>query len=287
MPASHVSTTYDENGNVTSVTVPPATTLPSTHSFTSTPVDLLASYTPPQVSATTSGDDPELATLATSYTYNGDRDVTAIDTPEGTSYAVIAKDYDAYGRLGLDLRPALEGDRDVRVRPQRLRRLDRPDRATSRPRTASSVTNTFDGFLKKKTLWASSSVTGSVNWTYDDFFRPSTLQVSSAPAITFAYDPDSLYVGTSSPVFSVTRDVTGSSLDGLPYSSVLGTVSDAWTYDGFGAQASYTVKTSDGTVLYAMSGAGGAGRRSCGTRTVASRACSRRQRREPLVGHDV
>jgi RHS repeat-associated protein len=80
--------------------------------------------------------------------------------------------------------------------------------------------------------------------------------VSSAPAITFAYDPDSLYVGTSSPVFSVTRDVTGSSLDGLPYSSVLGTVSDAWTYDGFGAQASYTVKTSDGTVLYAMSGSG-------------------------------
>jgi RHS repeat-associated protein len=40
---------------------------------------------------------------------------------------------------------------------------------------------------------------------------------------------------------------------------VLGTVGDAWTYDGFGAQASYTVKTSDGTVLYAMSGEGGDG----------------------------
>jgi RHS repeat-associated protein len=33
-------------------------------------------------------------------------------------------------------------------------------------------------------------------------------------------------------------------------------VSDAWTYDGFGAQASYTVKSSDGTVLYAMNGTG-------------------------------
>ena len=64
-----------------------------------------------------------------------------------------------------------------------------------------SVTNTFDGFLKTKTLVGLESVTGSVNWTYDDFFRPSTLQVSGAPAITFAYDPDSLYVGTSSPVF--------------------------------------------------------------------------------------
>jgi YD repeat-containing protein len=33
-PASHVGTTYDLNGNITSVTVPPATTLSSTHSFT-------------------------------------------------------------------------------------------------------------------------------------------------------------------------------------------------------------------------------------------------------------
>ena len=80
--------------------------------------------------------------------------------------------------------------------------------------------------------------------------------MGSAPAVTFSYDPDSLYIGTSSPLFSVTRDVTGSSLDGLPYSSVLGTTSDAWTYDGFGAQASYTLKTSDGTVQYAMSGNG-------------------------------
>jgi RHS repeat-associated protein len=33
-------------------------------------------------------------------------------------------------------------------------------------------------------------------------------------------------------------------------------VSEAWTYDGFGAVASYTVQTSDGTVEYAMSGVG-------------------------------
>ena len=258
VPASHVSTTYDENGNVTSVTVPPATSLPSTHSFTSTPVDLLASYTPPQVSATTTGDDPELATLATSYTYNGDRNVTAIDTPEGTSYAVIAKDYDAYGRLGSTFDP-LSGVTATYEYVLNASGVSTDQIGNITTSDGVSVTNTFDGFLKRKTLWASSSVNGSVNWTYDDFFRPSTLQVSSAPAITFAYDPDSLYVGTSSPVFSVTRDVTGSSLDGLPYSSVLGTVSDAWTYDGFGAQASYTVKTSDGTVLYAMSGEGGDG----------------------------
>ena len=117
---------------------------------------------------------------------------------------------------------------------------------------------TYDGFLKTQTQWASGSVNGTVNWTYDNFFRTATLQVG-ATGITFAYDPDSLYLGTSSPVFSVTRDATGSSLDGLPYASTLGTVSDAWTYDGFGAPSSYTVKTSDGTVLYAMFGSGGPG----------------------------
>jgi hypothetical protein len=187
--------------------------------------------------------------------------------PRETSFDVIAKDYDAFGRLSARGTTRSPTSRDLRVRPQRLG-VSTDQIGTITTSDGVSVTNTFDGFLKKKTLWASSSVNGSVNWTYDDFFRPSTLQVSSAPAITFAYDADSLYIGTSSPVFSVTRDQTGSSLDGLPYSSVLGTVSDAWTYDGFGAQSSYTVKTSDGTVEYAMSGTGcGRHARSRGMRT--------------------
>jgi hypothetical protein len=92
-----------------------------------------------------------------------------------------------------------------------------------------------------------------VSWTYDSFFRPATLQVGGT-GITYAYDVDSLYIGTSSPSFQVTRDVAGSSLDGLPHTATLGSVSESWTYDGFGAVASYTVQTSDGTVEYAMSG---------------------------------
>jgi RHS repeat-associated protein len=258
VPASHVATTYDPNGNVTSVTVPPATSLSSTHTFTSNPVDLPASYTPPQVSATTSGDDPELATLTTSYTYNPDRRPTTTDVPEGTSYDAKTKTYDAFGRLESRYDPLsnVTATYAYLVNGSGVSTDQIASIATS---DGITVSNTFDGFLKTRTAWSSSTVAGSVNWTYDDFFRPATLQVSTAPAITFVYDLDSLYVGTSSPAFSVTRDVTGSSLDGLPYASTLGTVSDAWTYDGFGAQSSYTVKTSDGTVLYAMSGPGGDG----------------------------
>jgi YD repeat-containing protein len=166
VPASHVSTTYDENGNVTSVTVPPSTSLPSTHTFTSTPVDLLASYTPPQVSNTTTGDDPELATLTTSYSYNPDRQVTAVDTPEGTSYDVIAKTYDAYGRLGTTYDPLsnVTATYEYVLNASNVSTDQVGSIVTS---DGVTVTNTFDGFLKKKTLWASSSVNGSVNWTYE------------------------------------------------------------------------------------------------------------------------
>jgi hypothetical protein len=62
--------------------------------------DLLASYTPPQVSSTTTGTDPELATLATSYTYNADRLVTAIQVPESNAFQTVTKGYDTFGRLG-------------------------------------------------------------------------------------------------------------------------------------------------------------------------------------------
>jgi RHS repeat-associated protein len=254
VPQSHVAMTYDLNGNVASVTVPPATSLSSTHNFTDTPVDLLASYTPPQVSSTTSGTDPELTTLATSYTYNADRLVTAIQVPEGNGFQTVTKGYDTFGRLGSTFDPLSNVTTTYGYATN--------SSGTSTDQIASlitsdgvTVTNTFDGFLKTQVQWTSGSVAGAVNWTYDNFFRPATLQVGSI-GITFAYDPDSLYVGTSSPAFNVTRDVAGSSLDGLPHSATLGTVTESWTYDAFGVVSSYTVQTSDGTVEYAMSSVG-------------------------------
>jgi RHS repeat-associated protein len=168
------------------------------------------------------------------------------------------KDYDGFGRLATTFDPLSNVTASYEY-VLNASNISTDQVGTITTSDGVTLTNTFDGFLKTKTSWASSSVNGSVSWTYDNFFRPSTLQVSSASPITFSYDLDSLYVGTSSPSFAVTRDQSGSSLDGLPYSSVLGTVSDAWTYDGFGAQSSYTVKTSDGTVLYAMYGSAGIG----------------------------
>jgi YD repeat-containing protein len=234
VPQSHVAMSYDLNGNLATMTVPPATTLSSTHAFTDTPVDLLASYTPPQVSSTTTGTDPKLATLATSYSYNADRRITATSYPEGNGFSTVTQTYDTFGRLGSRFDPLSNitttyqyATNAAGVSTDQIASLVTSDGVT--------VTNTFDGFLKTQVQWSSGAVSGAVHWTYDDFFRPATLQVGGAPGVTFAYDLDSLYVGTSSPVFNVTRDVAGSSLDGLAHAATLGTVSEAWTYDGFGA----------------------------------------------------
>jgi RHS repeat-associated protein len=253
-PQSHVAMSYDLNGNLATMTVPPATPLSSTHAFADTTVDLLASYTPPQVSSTTTGTDPELATLATSYTYNADRKITSTIVPEGSGFQAVTQEYDTFGRLGSKFDP-LSNVTTTYQYATNTSGVSTDQIAALLTSDGVTVTNTFDGFLKTKTLWSSSSVSGAVSWTYDNFFRPATLQVGGT-GITYAYDADTLYVGTSSPSFQVTRDVAGSSVDGLPHAASLGTVSEAWTYDGFGAVASYTVQTSDGTVEYAMSGVG-------------------------------
>jgi RHS repeat-associated protein len=254
VPQSHVAMSYDLNGNLATLTVPPATPLSSVHSFADTPVDLLASYAPPQVSSTTTGTDPELATLATSYAYNADRKITATIVPEGSGFHAVTQDYDAFGRLLSRFDPLS----NVTTTYQYATNASGVSTDQVGSLTTSDgvvMTNVFDGFLKTQTQWSSNSVSGALSWTYDNFFRPATLQVGGT-GITYAYDADSLYVGTSTPLFHVTRDVAGSSLDGLPRSATLGAVSETWTYDGFGAVASYTVQTSDGAVEYAMSGVG-------------------------------
>jgi uncharacterized protein RhaS with RHS repeats len=69
-PCRVIQTTYDENGNVASITPPsrPA------HTFDYTPIDLEATCTPP---------DLGIGNVATSYTYNQDRQLTQVQRPDG------------------------------------------------------------------------------------------------------------------------------------------------------------------------------------------------------------
>jgi hypothetical protein len=56
-------------------------------------------------SSSTTGNDPELATLTTSYSYNADRQQTTDQVPEGTAYQTLTKGYDTFGRLSTAFDP--------------------------------------------------------------------------------------------------------------------------------------------------------------------------------------
>src|ERR1700722_7994841 len=74
---------YDADGNTTSLLLPST----EAHDFSYTPVDLLASYTPPSVSSTSP---------ATLYAYDVDRRLTSMTRPDGVA---VTYGYDAAGRL--------------------------------------------------------------------------------------------------------------------------------------------------------------------------------------------
>jgi YD repeat-containing protein len=156
-----IQTTYDANGNVGSITPPsrPA------HAFGYTPVDLEEAYTPPDLGT---------GNVATSYTYNPDRQLTQVTLPDGQT-------------LTLDYEPA----------GGRLSTLSAPNGATTftyHPTTGlvtgitapggATLDYTYDGSLLTGTTWTG-PLAGSVTRTYDTDFRVATERVNGANSITF------------------------------------------------------------------------------------------------------
>jgi RHS repeat-associated protein len=245
--SSTSSQSYDLNGNLASITVPPATPpLSSKHAFTYTPLNLLGAYDPPQVSSADGGVETPLATLNTSYAYDPNHNPISTQVPEGTGYDTVVQLFDANSRLSSTYDPiSLVTSAYSYLASDQVGSIVTSDGVT--------LTNTFDGFLKSKTAWSSSLFNNSVGWTYDPLLRPLTLAIPSGTTVaTFEYaDPSGLYTGATSPTaspFSVTRDLT----TGLPTGAALGATAEVWTYDAYGAPATYTV-TSGSTTLYLMS----------------------------------
>jgi hypothetical protein len=89
--------------------------------------------------------------LATSYNYNLDRQITSIDAPEGTSYDVISKAYDTYGRLSATFDPLsnVTASYEYILNASNVSTDQVGNITTS---DGVSLTNTFDGFLKRVRL---------------------------------------------------------------------------------------------------------------------------------------
>ncbi|HPA27414.1 MAG TPA: RHS repeat-associated core domain-containing protein [Acidobacteriota bacterium] len=201
--------TYDANGNVLSVTPPgkPA------HSFTYTPVDLQATYTPPDIG---------IGPTTTTYSYNGDRQLTRVDRPDSKS---IAMSYDGSGRLSTVATPEGTTSLTYDGTTGQLTTIANPDGITT--------SYSYDGFLPLTETWAG-NVSGSIARTFNNDFQLSGVSVNGGTATNYTYDNDGLLTGVDG--LTLTRN----SSNGLLTGSTLGNVTDTYTYNSFGEVSSYT-----------------------------------------------
>jgi RHS repeat-associated protein len=200
---------YDGHGNLTSLITPRGNTY--THTFEYSPVDLTASYTAP-------------GSTTTSYTYNNDRQLTRITRPEGT---FMDFGYDASGRLQTITLPDGGG--------QISRTYNGTTGQLSTITTANGGTLTFGygGALLTSEAWGG-LVAGTVSRTYDNNFRLSSRSINGGSTIGYLYDNDGLLVGAGN--LTLTRNT----LNGLLTGTTLGSVTDAWIYNGFAEPTGYT-----------------------------------------------
>jgi RHS repeat-associated protein len=213
-------TTYDADGNTSVVTTPAE----NAHDFGYTPVDLLASYTPPSIGT---------GLPSTTYAYDVDRELTSTTRPDSVA---LTYGYDAAGRLSTTTYPQGTLTRTYSPTTGQLTSLAAPGGET--------LTYAYDGFLRKGLTW-SGPVAGTVAFGFDSSFRIVS-QTVNGQAIALGYDADSLL--TQAGALTVTRD----SSNGRITATTLGSVTDAYTYDSNGLFATYVASYS-GTAIYSES----------------------------------
>jgi RHS repeat-associated protein len=209
--------TYDANGNLASL-LPPGK---PAHSFTYTPVNLTASYVPPTVGA---------GTNSTLYSYNLDKQLTQVQRPDGLT---MAFSYDTAGRPNTMTVP--EGNYSFGYSPTtgKLASVTTPD--------GLGLNYTFTGALPTQTSW-SGTVAGNVGKTYDNSFRLSTISVNGANPFTYQYDNDSLLTAVGNTTLGINFTLARNAQNGLLTGTAIGSLTDSYTYNGFGEVTNYLAK---------------------------------------------
>ncbi|MER2556000.1 MAG: PKD domain-containing protein [Candidatus Competibacter denitrificans] len=205
----HISFGYDAKGNLTSLTPPGQ----PTHRFTYNAVDLATSYLPPTVPG---GGD-------TGYEYNADKQLTKVTRPDG---GVLSHAYDAAGRLSTLTIPAGQYGHSYNTAGQ-LGGITAPG--------GVNLAYAYSGSLLTGVTW-SGGISGSVGFGYDTDFRIKQVTVNGANPIAYQYDADSLLTQAGDLAF------TRNAQNGLLTGTALGSVSDSYTYNGFGEPTAYTAR---------------------------------------------
>jgi RHS repeat-associated protein len=211
---------YDTNGNIIELTPPgrPA------HTFEYTAADLVAVYRAPDV-----GDGLNLTTVA----YSSDRQVELVTLPGGDS---VDPEYDQSGRLASVTIGRGQYVLSYDASTGQLKSITAPD--------GGSVSTSYEGFLVTGQTWAG-EIQGSVSQTYDNDFRVVTQSVNGSDTVSFGYDRDGLLLRAGDMFLS--REAG----NGVLLGSLLGTLSDEYTYDDFGEVTGYSARA-DGGSLYSI-----------------------------------
>ncbi len=212
---------YDSSGNLTSIT-PPAQV---PHSFGLTPVDLVSGYTPPNVG---------LASPATTYEYNLDRQLTRILRPDAIE---VIFGYDPAGRPS-----TVTFDRGQLVSTYH------PTTGTLTGITAPgglTLAYTYDGTLSKTVAWGG-AVGGNVGVSYNNDFRIIGQTVNGTNSLSFGYDADGLL--TSAGALGIKRHAQHGMVERDSVDNLLTVTS----YDPHGALASL-VASHSGSPLFQTS----------------------------------
>lgn len=217
---------YDAHGNITSVTPPGR----AAHTFTHTANDLAETYTAPPADG---------ASSVTHYEYNADRQLTTITRPGASA---VSLGYDTGGRL-TSISGSGASVTQTWSPSGNLAGISGGD---------ASVTYGYDGVLLTSVTW-NGKVAGGVGFAYDSDFRVVSESVNGT-AIPLVYDADSLLTGAGD--LTLSRDAS----NGLLTGTVLGAVTDEYTYNDLGEMTSYAAKFGDTSLLTLAVGRDGSGR---------------------------
>ena len=217
---------YDENGNLTALTTPAGVT----HRFAYTALDQTDSYSAPAVGGT-----PSLTT----YSYNLDKDLTAITRPDGTN---VVFNYDNAGRLADISIPRGAYDYTYQPHTRLIANITAPD--------GNSLHFTYDGSVPESEAW-SGAVSGTVESAFDQNFRLAMLTVDGG-TVNYFYDQDGLL--TRAGVLQIDRDQE----NGLPstetVSGYTALLKNDLTYNAFGEVAQFHSVWDSGTTAQGPEG---------------------------------
>ena len=182
------------------------------HEFAYTPVDLEDAYTPPDL-----GFSPR----DTTRDYNLDRQLELESRPDGRTVDNVYKPNGQLERMDHS-----QGSVSFTYHPQTAQVA-----SVSSP-SGQNISYVYDGNLIAEETW-SGPVSATITRTYDNHFRRSSRAINGGAAVVLGYDDDGLITQAGDLVLA--RDST----NGLLTGTTLGSITDAYSYNGFGEPTSY------------------------------------------------